>query len=185
MNDRKLALKLRQGDRTALNRAVDSYTPYLSAVVWRALGPNASAEDVEEIVSDAFLTLWTHRDTLQTEQSVKPWLAAVARNKAIDRLRAAPPPSLPLDAAEGLCRPGLENGLEQRLFAGALWQAVDSLPHPDNQLVFRFYYEEEKLKDIAKDLNLSVSAAKSRLRRARLKLKQILTEGGLAYGSDI
>ena len=66
------------------------------------------------------------------------------------------------------------------MFAAGLRQAVEDLPPPDGQLVFRYYYEEEKLKDIAKDLGLSVPAAKSRLLRARRKLKEVLTRGGLA-----
>ena len=97
MNDKKLAQRLKRGDRLALDRAMDAYAGYLSTVVWRALGPAANAEDVEEIVSDAFLALWSRRDSLDPEQGLKSWLAAVARNRAVDRLRAAPPPPLSLD----------------------------------------------------------------------------------------
>lgn len=183
MNDRKLAQKLKRGDRLALNHAMDVYTPYLSTVVWRAMGPVATSEDVEEVVSDAFLALWSHRESLRAEQGIKPWLAAVARNRAIDRLRTAPPPPLPLEEeTAGGATP--EEELERRMFAEALRSAVEALPPPDGQLVFRFYYEEEKLKDIARDLGLSVPAAKSRLHRARRKLKEILIKGGLADGSD-
>ena len=183
MDDRKLAQKLKQGNRLALDRAMAAYTPYLSTVVWNALGPAASAQDVEEVVSDAFLALWSRRDSLQPEQGLKPWLAAVARNRAIDRLRAARPAPLPLHEAETAGGPTPEQDLERRMFAHALRQAVEGLPPPDDQLVLRFYYEGEKLKDVARDLGLSVPAAKSRLCRARKKLKEILTEGGLADGS--
>ncbi len=183
MDDRKLAQKLKQGNRLALDRAMAAYTPYLSTVVWNALGPAASAQDVEEVVSDAFLALWSRRDSLQPEQGLKPWLAAVARNRAIDRLRAARPAPLPLHEAETAGGPTPEQDLERQMFAHALRQAVEGLPPPDDQLILRFYYEEEKLKDVARDLGLSVPAAKSRLCRARKKLKEILTEGGLADGT--
>lgn len=183
MNDKKLALRLRQGDRMALDRAMDTYTAYLSAVVWRAMGPSASAEDVEEVVSDAFLALWAHRADLRPEQGVKAWLAVVARNRAVDRLRAAPPPPLPLDEADAPGGSTPEADLERRMFADALRRTVEALPPPDDQLVLRFYYEEEKLKDIARDLGLSLPAAKSRLSRARRKLKEMLTKGGLADGT--
>ena len=184
MNEKKLAQKLKRGDRLALNRAMDAYTGYLSAVVWRALGPAATAEDVEEIVSDAFLALWSRRDSLDPEQGLKSWLAAVARNRAVDRLRAAPPVPLPLeDGAGGTDGSTPEDELERRMFADALRRAVEGLPPPDDQLVLRFYYEEEKLKDIARDLGLSVSAAKSRLCRARRRLKETLIKGGLANGA--
>lgn len=183
MNDKKLAQRLKRGDRLALNRAMDAYTPYLSTVVWNAMGPAARPEDVEEVVSDAFLTLWSRRDSLRPEQGLKSWLAAVARNRAIDRLRAAPPASLPLDEAEAVDGSSPEDELERRTFADTLRRAVESLPPPDDQLVLRFYYEEERLKDIARDLGLSVPTAKSRLCRARRKLKEILEKGGLADGT--
>ena len=79
--------------------------------------------------------------------------------------------------------PALEDELERHMFAAGLRRAVENLPPPDNQLVFRYYYEEEKLKDIAQDLGLSVTAAKSRLCRARRKLKEILVKGGLTDGT--
>lgn len=184
MNDKKLAQRLKRGDRLALNRVMDAYTGYLSAVVWRALGPAATAEDVEEIVSDTFLALWSRRDSLNPEQGLKSWLAAVARNRVVDRLRAAPPVPLPLeDGVGGTDGSTPEDELERRVFADALRRAVEGLPPPDDQLVLRFYYEEEKLKDIARDLGLSVPAAKSRLCRARRRLKEILIKGGLANGA--
>lgn len=183
MNETKLARRLRRGDRLALNRAMDIYTPYLSTVVWRAMGPHATPEDVEEVVSDAFLTLWQSRDRLDPDQGVKSWLAAVARNAAIDRLRKAAPVPLPLDDAEASGGSGLEEEVERRMFAAALRQAVEDLEPPDDQLMLRFYYEGEKIKDIAEDLGLSVSAARTRLHRARQKLKHQLIKGGLADGT--
>lgn len=185
MEEHKLAQRLRQGDRFALDRAMDAYTPYLSSVVWRAMGPAATAQDVEEVVADAFLALWRHREELLPEKGVKSWLAAVARNKAVDRLRASPLPSLPLEAAEEAASGASpDRELEQRIFAQRLRSAVEQLGPPDDVLVTRFYYEGDKLKDIAAALGLSVPAAKTRLCRARQKLKRILTEGGTADGAD-
>ncbi|MGN1004586.1 MAG: RNA polymerase sigma factor [Oscillospiraceae bacterium] len=184
MDEARLARRLRRGDRLALNRAMEIYTPYLSAVVRRSMGPSAVQEDVEEVVSDAFLSLWRNRDRLKPEQGVKSWLAAVARNKAIDRLRTAPPSPLPLTETETQGDPRPDEELERQMFADALRREVEALASPDKELILRFYYEEEKLRDIAGDLGLSVPAAKTRLCRARQKLKERLTEGGLADGTD-
>ena len=184
MDEARLARRLRRGDRLALNRAMEVYTPYLSAVVRRAMGPGAVQEDVEEVVSDAFLSLWRNRDRLEPEQGVKSWLAAVARNKAIDRLRTAPPSPLPLTEAETHGGPRPDEELERQNFADALRREVEALESPDKELILRFYFEEEKLKDIAKGLGLSIPAAKTRLCRARQKLKERLTKGGLADGTD-
>lgn len=184
MKDAKWIRRLQAGDRFALNQVMEAYTPYLSAVVWRAMGPAATAQDVEEVVSDAFLALWSHRGTLDPEKGLKAWLAAVARNGAIDRLRSSPLPPLPLEAAEGTAGPGLDQEVEGRMFAARLRAAVEQLGPPDDVLILRFYYEGDRLGEIAADLGLSPSAAKVRLHRARQKLKQILTKGGSADGSN-
>lgn len=184
MNDAALVRRLQAGDRFALDRAMGVYTPYLSTVVWHTMGASATAQDVEEVVSDVFLALWQNRETLEPEKGVKSWLAAVARNKAIDRLRAAPPPSLPLTEEVVPVSPCPDEEVERRIFAQRLWRAVEALEPPDDQLVLRFYYEGQRLKDIAAGLGLSVPAAKVRLFRARQKLKQILTKGGSADGPN-
>ena len=109
-----------------------------------------------------------------------PWLAAAARNRTVDYLRRQKGPPLAL----------LEDNLPQRETAEPeqqacqkersrlLWEAVERLGEPDASLVFRYYYQQEKLKDVAEELGLNLSTAKSRLRRGKLRLKEILLQGG-------
>ncbi len=184
MEEKKLAAALRKGERWALDRAMERYTAYLSAVVRQTLGAPGTAQDVEELVSDAFLALWRHHEELREMDSIKPWLAAVARNRAVDWLRAAHPAPLSLEDRTEAAVPGPEGEVERREFTAALFAAVEGLPEPDRSLVEGYYYEGRRLKDLAKALGLAPSAAKTRLFRARQKLKETLTKGGAAYGSD-
>ena len=102
MEDAALVRRLRQGSRLALEQAIGRYTPYVSAVVCNALSGRGRREDVEEIVSDVFLALWSHAGGLDSERGLRPWLAVTARNRAIDWLRTHPaPPDLPQEAAPG------------------------------------------------------------------------------------
>ncbi len=55
---------------------------------------------------------------------------------------------------------------------------MESLGEPDTSLIVRYYVQQEKLKDVAAELGLNLSTAKSRLRRGRQRLKEILTQGG-------
>lgn len=175
-----LARRLAQGRREALEQIVRAYTPYVSAVAWRALAGRASREDMEEIAADVFLALWNSRDRLEPEQGLRPWLSAAARNKAIDRLRQAKEPPAPLEQLSIPADPDQqpESQAEQREQSRRLWQAVESLGEPEASLIFRYYYQQEKLKDIAAELGMNLSTAKSRLRRGRQRLKEILTQGG-------
>lgn len=176
MDERALVKKLNRGSRSALNTAVERFTPYVSAVILRPLAGRACREDVEELCADVFVALWTHADTLDPEQGLRPWLAAVARNKATDRLRRSRPGvPIPEDAPDP--SPGPEELAQRRDQSARLWAAVDALEEPDRTLFLRYYYEEDKLKTIAAELGLSETAAKQRLFRGRKALKAVLQEG--------
>lgn len=177
MEEQSLARRLTTGSRSALEQAVRQFTPYVSAVILQTLSGRAAREDVEELASDVFLALWSHAGELDPAQGLRPWLAAVARNKAIDWLRTRRTEPIPLEES---C-PGAEEDpaslAERRELSALLWQTVDALPEPDRTLFFRYYYQGDKLKDIARELGLSQTAAKQRLFRGRRALKRILTEG--------
>ena len=58
MDEAKLIHRLQCRRRYALDQAIEQFTPYVGAVIWRILAPSAAGrEDVEEAVSDVFLAL--------------------------------------------------------------------------------------------------------------------------------
>ena len=177
MEEKKRVARLQKRSRSALERAIDRYTPYVGVTVWRVLGGSASREDLEEVVSDVFLSLWLHAGELDADQGLRPWLGTVARNRAIDRLRARPAP-LPLSEADAAPGPSPEEAACDRDQAEQLWRAVEALGEPDTTLFLRYYYYGDKLGDIAAALGLKLPAARARLSRGRKKLKLLLTEGG-------
>lgn len=176
MDERRLAEKLKARSRPALDQAVRRFTPYVGTVICRTLSGRAAREDVEELTADVFLALWEHAPDLDPAQGLRPWLAAAARNRAVDflrRQRSADP--LPEDApAPG---GGPEDLLVRRDQAARLWEAVEELGEPDRTLFVRYYYEDASLKETALELGLSQTAAKQRLFRGRKKLKAMLSEG--------
>ena len=178
MDEGTLVRKLNHHSRSALERAVTQYTPYVGAVLWGVLEGRACREDLEELSADVFLTLWAHREELDPTHGLRPWLGTVARNKAKDWLRRRRE-TLPLDETLPVDRQDTpEEIAQQRDQAARLWAAVDGLGEPDRTLFFRYYYQGDKLKDVARDLGLNSSTAKQRLFRGRQKLKQQLMEGG-------
>ncbi|MCI8697869.1 MAG: sigma-70 family RNA polymerase sigma factor [Oscillospiraceae bacterium] len=173
MDERMFIKKLNRGSRSALDQAIRRYTPYVSAVILRALAGRACREDVEELCADVFVALWTHAGEIDPDQGVRPWLAAVARNRAIDWLRRQRPAApIPEDAPDPA--PGPEELAQRRERSARLWAAVDALGEPDRTLFVRYYYEEDKLKTIAAELGLSQTAAKQRLFRGRKALRAAL-----------
>lgn len=176
MTEETLARRLREGRREALEQAVRAYTPYVSAVAFRALGGGCSPEDLEELTADVFLSLWQRREGLDPAKGVRAYLAAAARNRAVDLLRRRPQP-LPLTADLPDGRPTPEEAAVRGAQAELLHRSIQRMDEPDRTLFFRYYYEDEPLKDVARDLGLNLSTAKTRLARGRARLRQILEEG--------
>ena len=175
MDDAGLVKRMQRGDTGALDALIRRYTPYVSAAAWRVLS-TLPHEDLEEVVADAFVALWTHAGEIDPEQGVRSWLGTVAANKAKNRLRSYTPEQ-PLD--EDVPAPDApERDVERREANEILFRAVDALDEPERTLFLRYYYEGDKLKHIAADLGLNLSTAKTKLARGRRLLKGRLQEMG-------
>ena len=173
MDDQALIRALRAGERSALRRTMEVYAGYTSAVLGNTLRGQASREDLEELLSDVFLSLWRSREGLDPEKSLKSWLAAVARNRAVDFLRRKKethpvPHGLPDPA------PGPEEQLLQKERIQALERALNTLPARDRNLVYRKYYYLQTTARMAAELGLTERAVEGKLYRIRRKLQKQL-----------
>lgn len=171
MNESKLLFQLQSQDYRALDQAIDIYTPYLSTVLYNMAGNALSKEDMEEIISDVFVTLWTHsKDIDLNKGSLRAYLVAVARNTTYSRLRR----NRELIGLDEIELPVQEDFALRYAESSSVWDAVMSLGEPDNEIFVRYYKYNEKLKDIAKVTGLNLSTVKTKLSRGKRKLKQIL-----------
>ena len=172
MREDAILHKMQTGDPSGLESLMDIYIPYVSTVVWNILRGAMSQEDGEEVVSDVFLAAWQQSSELKPG-FVKGWLAAVARNKAKNKLRKMGK-TLPLED-DFLDIPGPNVPLnEQRLVR----KAIQSLPEQDQEIFLRYYYYAQTIQEISLSMAINESTIKTRLRRGRAKLKEILTRKG-------
>ena len=91
MKDKRLILKLKQGDSKALNIIIEKYSSYVYTVIRNIIGYYMTEEDIEEVVSDSFVNLWNNSDKLSEDRPLTPYLSAIARNAAKNRFRQFPP----------------------------------------------------------------------------------------------
>ena len=180
MREETILRKMQAGDPAGLEALMDRYLPYVSAVVWNILRGSMSPEDGEETASDVFLAAWEQAGELRPGH-VKAWLGAVARHKAKNKLRQAGR-TLPLeDDVLDIPGPGDPAGeLEQAEERALVRRAVFSLPEPEQEIFLRHYYYVQSVKEIAAAMELNESTIKTKLRRGRFKLKELLTKEELA-----
>lgn len=170
-DEKKLLLRLKNKEHGAINEAIDIYTPYLSTVLYNAIGRALSKEDSEEIISDVFVMLWRNAKSIDFEKgTIRSYIAAAARNAAFKKLKNRHD-CLCLDEVELTEDDFVDNNVNREW----IWDAVMSLGEPDNEIFVRYYKFDEKLKTIAKSMGLNISTVKTKLARGKRKLKQILS----------
>ena len=176
MTEKQLLFGLRAGNERALNAAIDQYSRLLWSIARPILRNIGTAEDMEECVADAFIQLWQNRETmLESRGGVKSWLCAVVKCKAIDCYRKNVRKS-EISIDEQLSAFGMEI-LDQTLdtvLQRELLAAVHALGEPDHEILLRRYYYQQKPKDIALALDLTVKQVENRLFRAKLLLRKRL-----------
>jgi len=177
MREIKILQRIKAGDPSELEALMDIYVPYVSAVVWNILRGAMSPEDAEEVVSDVFLAAWDQSSDLKVGH-VKGWLGAVARNKAKNKLRQMGQ-AISLEEAF-LDIPSLDDpteNIERNEERRIVRQAVDSLPDEDREIFLRHYYYAQSVKEISVSMAINESTIKTKLRRGRMKLKEMLAGG--------
>lgn len=176
MNETKLIRALQRSQRDALDKVIYHYSSYVASIARNVLGDQATREDLEEIVSDVFLALWRTADRLDDSRPLKSYLAAIARNAAVDRLRRVRPEDplpeediLPADTAQG---PEAETLKREQ--AETLRRLLRELPADDREIFVRFYYYRQTVREIAALLGRNESTVKARLARGRARLRERL-----------
>ena len=154
------------------------YTEYVYSIVWNRLYPIAKKEDVEEAVSDVFIKFYNSIDKYNPEiSSLKTYLAILAKNTAISKYRSIIKSnnclSLMDEDIPEFATP--ENDVEKEYVKKEdqekIINAIFKLRQPNGTIVFRKYYLNETIDQIAARTGLSVNAVEKRLKRSLEKLK--------------
>ena len=176
MDDKKLVRQLKKHNEKALEELVGRYSAYVSTVVRNIVCEVMGESDVEEITADVFIRVWNNSEKLRPE-TLRYYLAAIARNLSIDRLRRHHF-TLQINEIDMDDSTDIEYDTERKLFAEQFRKAVDEMDKRDRELLLRYYYYYQKTPQIASEMNISLSACKTALHRARNRLKQMLIERG-------
>jgi RNA polymerase sigma-70 factor (ECF subfamily) len=133
-------------------------------------------EAAEDLLQDIFLRLHTHADTLRDEEKLESWIYQIARHRVIDYYRQQKP-MVSLDAAcqDTLLAEMPEDDVQAEL-APSVAAMVNALPAPYREALYLTGYQGLSQRELATRLGISLSGAKSRVQRAREKLKQLLLD---------
>ena len=172
---------LRAGDRAEFAQLVEQYSPMIYRLGLKMLN---NPQDAEDILQETFIKAYKHIDKFDGRSSVSTWLYRIATNEALMSLRMKRPdtvsfdmpsiyesePQEPLQIIDWCCMPEEEYlTAEGRM---RLDQAAERLPESLWIVFILRDIEGLSTRETAEVLDISEMAVKTRLSRARLRLRE-------------
>ena len=167
-------------DEEAMSFVINKYSRLLWPIASAVLCKVGSEQDVEECVADAFIYLWEHPQKFDAKRgSLKTLLCIIARSRAIDRYREITRRgTLPLEEAVLSAGVGVQEEYMQAETQRELLAAVNALEEPSREILVRRYYHNQKPREIALALGLTVKQVDNSLFRSKRQLREALTAKG-------
>lgn len=202
--DAALVSEVATGSQDALAALYDRHADAVYAAACRLTSDRHVAE---EVVQETFLALWNRAELYDPAAgSLAAWLHAIARNRTVDRLRAAGrrPNLVPLSATTGddehdtaalerlvasgqviggsTLGPGPEAALDSAELRTTLQSALDEMSDTERTVIVLAYREELSQSEIAARLGWPLGTVKTRTRRALYRLREVLAN---EYGDRV
>ncbi|HEX7434601.1 MAG TPA: sigma-70 family RNA polymerase sigma factor [Anaerolineaceae bacterium] len=176
---------LRSGDRREFARLVDTYSGPLHRLALKMLGNEPDAEDV---LQNTFLKAFQHIREFEGRSKLSTWLYRIASNEALMMIRKRRPETTftdtikeqdedqisdPVQFTDWCCLP--EDEFLSTESRAALDRAVQRLPETLRIVFVLRDIEALSIQETSQALGLSETAVKTRLLRARLRLREELS----------
>lgn len=164
--------------------------PHLRRLYRLALRLTSSAADAEDVLQDVLIALYRRRDELTRIADLRPWLGRVLYNRFVDHRRrhrrqhlqvvdahagadaaGQPLESIPADTCD------VEGEAGRALDIRRVQQALEQLSEEHRNVLMLHCAEGYSLEEIQGITGIPVGTLKSRLHRARARLRQLLGEG--------
>jgi DNA-directed RNA polymerase specialized sigma24 family protein len=131
-----------------------------AATLLRFLGRRAGARVAEGLVGELFRVAFERRKTFDASRaSALPWLYGIGSNLLLKHRRG-------------------EAALDARVLFSRVADAIEALPGAEREALLLFAWEELSYQSVAEALELPIGTVRSRLNRARARLRELITPNG-------
>ena len=171
LSDPDLVRACREGSERAWAELVKRFSRYVYAIASQAY--RLADHDADDVFQEVFARTYEHLGRLRDDEAIRPWIGQLTRRLAIDRLRALSreqPEANALDVAEDSEEPQLER-IELAL---AVHAAMATLPEHCQEILDRFFAQEQSYQEISSALEVPMGTIASRISRCLTKLRKQL-----------
>jgi RNA polymerase sigma-70 factor (ECF subfamily) len=186
-SDLELVERAQGGDNAAFEVLVRRYSSRVHAIGLSMMREDAAARDIAQ---ETFLSAWRKLHTFRQQASFRAWLFRIATNACLMRMRyRRRRPEVPLMLrAPGFSDDGeherpvvdwsplADKLMEDHELGNRIRDTIAGLPDKYRAVIVLADYQHLSMREIAESLDLTVSNVKTRLHRARLTVREELSE---------
>ena len=169
LDDGVLISAIRSRNQGAMAQLYDRYSSVVYAVALRVLGDTAAAEDV---LQEIFMQLWRNPGSFDAGRgNLAPWLAVIARNRAVDVLRKRRPQT---EISETLVsvEPDLAGEADRGRTVERVRAVLKEMPAPQRSALEMAYFEGYSHSEISEKTGEPLGTIKTRIRTGLMQLRK-------------
>jgi len=162
-------------DIEVLEYVMDKYTNLLYTIV-KKICVDARKEDIEEAVSDVFISVWKEIKTYDLNRaSFKSWICMKAKFKALDLRRKISRKIKEVEFSDDISVGNVEDKVLQREEKEKLIEVIEKEPRINKDMFYQRYFYYRSIQDIAREYKMTQAAVSNRLYRMNNKIKNELS----------
>lgn len=170
----RLIEKAQVGDEGACLKLLNLYKGRIFSYVYRMV---RNYHDAEEITLETFVRCFKSLRSFDRGRTFSPWLFTISHNLIIDFFRRNKVSYEHLDE-EHAAKDDFVKRYEEKKRLEMIEKGLACLDPMDREIVLLFHKEDKSYQEISEILNVPVSTLKTRLHRAREKIRELIREDG-------
>jgi RNA polymerase sigma-70 factor (ECF subfamily) len=178
MSDAALVGLIARSDKHAMQVLFARYGARIFRFLMRFVDSESLAED---LLSETFIDVWRHAGQYEARSLVSTWLLAIARHKALSRLRRRSTDELDDEATESIedRGDGPEAAIQKKERSTILLDCLMQLSPAHREIIDLVYYHERSIADVAEIIGVPRNAAKKCMFHARKGIAKLMAEKGI------
>jgi RNA polymerase sigma-70 factor (ECF subfamily) len=174
LSDGALVVAIRSGNQEAMAELYDRYSSVVYAVALRVVGDTDAAED---ILQEIFMQLWRKPGAFDASRgNLAPWLAVIARNRAVDVLRKRRPQS-DLEETVLSVEPDMAADADRGRAAERIRAALKQMQPAQRSALEMAYFQGYSHSEISMKTGEPLGTIKTRIRSGLLQLRKVMETG--------
>jgi RNA polymerase sigma-70 factor (ECF subfamily) len=172
--DQELVQACRRGDQRAWSLLVERFSRYVYAIAVQAY--RLSEHDAEDVFQEVFARTYEHLERLRSDDAIRPWIGQLSRRLAVDRLRLRGREQPGFDESVQEVEGNASRELERLELALGVREAMKALPENCQDILDRFFAQEQSYHEISEALQIPMGTIASRISRCLTKLRALLDD---------